>query len=49
MEQTILDGLQNLQLTKEEEEDIPITNQSRLEILEECVLSLFGKLQVNRQ
>lgn len=49
MEQTILDSLQNLQFTKEEEEDIQITNQSRPDILEECVLSLFGKLQVNRQ
>ena len=49
MEQTILDSLQNLQLTKEEEEDIQITNQSRPEILEECALSLFGRLQVNKQ
>ena len=49
MEQTILDSLQNLQLTKEEEEDIQITNQSRPEILEEYALSLFGRLQVNRQ
>lgn len=49
MEQTILESLQNLQLTQEEEEDIQITNQSRPEILEECALSLFGKLQANRQ
>ena len=49
MEQTILDSIQNLQLTKEEEEDIQITNQSRPEILEECTLSLFGRLQVNKQ
>ena len=50
MEQTILDSIQNLQLTKEEEEeDIQITNQSRPKILEECALSLFGRLQANRQ
>lgn len=49
MEQTILDSLQNLQLTKEEEEDILNTSQSRPEILEECVLSLFGRLQLSRQ
>ena len=45
MEQTILDGQQKLQLTKEEEEDIQITTQSKPDLLEECSLSLFGKLQ----
>ena len=44
MEQVILDGLQNLQLTKEEEEGIQLSNPSRDEWLEECHLSLFGKL-----
>nr|POE50650.1 hypothetical protein CFP56_00108 [Quercus suber] len=49
MDQVILDGLQNLQLTKEEEEGIQITAASRAECLEECHLSLFGKLLSDRQ
>ncbi|XP_030974808.1 uncharacterized protein LOC115994718 [Quercus lobata] len=49
MEQAILDGLQNLQLTKEEEEDIQVTLQDRADLLDECALSLFGKLQSDRQ
>ena len=50
MEQTILDGQQKLQLTKEEEEeeDIQITTQSKPDLLEECSLSLFGKIQSDR-
>ena len=49
MEQTILDGLQNLQLAKEDEESIQISAHSRANLLEECHLSLFGKLLSNRQ
>ena len=49
MEQAVLDGLQNLQLTKEEEECIQIMNQGCAELLEECYLSLFGKLPSSRQ
>lgn len=50
MEQAILDGLQNLQLTKEEAEDIQITAHNKPELLEECSLSLFRKLLLsNRQ
>ena len=49
MEQAILDGLQNLQLTKEEEEGIQLSTPSRVEWLEECHLSLFGKLLFDRQ
>ena len=44
MEQAMLDGLQNLQLTKEEEDSIQISIHSRSELLVECHLSLFGKL-----
>ena len=40
--------LQNLCLTKEEEEEIPITTQSREDLLEECLLSLFGRLLSDR-
>ena len=49
MEQAILDGLQSLKLTKEEEEGIQLSIPSRAEWLEECQLSLFGKLLSNRQ
>nr|POE99046.1 6-phosphogluconate dehydrogenase, decarboxylating 2, chloroplastic [Quercus suber] len=48
MEQAVLDGLQNLLLTKEEEECIQITNQGRVELLEDCFLSLSGKLLSSR-
>ena len=36
MDQSILYSLQNLQLTKEEEEAIPITITNSLDLLEEC-------------
>nr|POE54851.1 hypothetical protein CFP56_42022 [Quercus suber] len=49
MEQAVLDGLQNLQLTKEEEDSIQISSHGRNELLEECHLSLFGKLLSDRQ
>lgn len=42
MEQTIVDSLKNLQLMKEEEEDIIISSKSTPDLLEECELSLFG-------
>ena len=49
MEQANLAGLQNLQLTKEEEEDIQVTIRDRADLLEECALSLFGKLLSDKQ
>lgn len=48
MDQIVTEGLQKLQLTKEEE-DIPITVASRLKLLKECHLSLFGRLLSERQ
>lgn len=45
----MLDGLQNLCLTKEDEEEISIITRSKLDFLEECSLSLFGCLLSNRQ
>ena len=44
MEQAMVEGLLNLHLTKEEEEEISITTKSKLELLEECALSLSGRL-----
>ena len=49
MDQSILYSLQNLQLTKEEEEAIPITITNNSNLLEECSLSLFGRLFSDRQ
>nr|POE46551.1 hypothetical protein CFP56_32961 [Quercus suber] len=49
MEQEMIDGLQNMCLMKEEEEGIPITTRSKLDLLEECFLSLFGRLLLDRQ
>ena len=49
MEQGIIESLQNLQLTKEEEENISISAISKTEMLEECSLSLFGRLLSDRQ
>ena len=51
MDQAVIEGLQYLQLTKEEEEeeeDISISTTSKSELLEECALSLFGRLLANR-
>ena len=47
MEQEVVDSLQKLRLTKEEE-DILITNTSRSNLIEECSLSLFGHLLMNQ-
>ena len=48
MEHTIVDSLKNLQLTKEEEEDIFILSNSTPDLLEKCALSLFGRLLADR-
>ena len=44
-----MNSLQNLCLTKEEETEISISAHSRVDFLEECSLSLFGKLLSERQ
>lgn len=48
MDQNVIGGLQHLRLMKDEEVDIPITTMSRSDLLEECALSLFGKLLSDR-
>jgi len=48
MDQSVVEGLLNLCLTKEEEEEITITTKSRADLLEECSLSLFGRLLTDR-
>uniref|UniRef100_A0A7N2M2T1 Uncharacterized protein n=1 Tax=Quercus lobata TaxID=97700 RepID=A0A7N2M2T1_QUELO len=49
MEQEVVSSLQKLCLTKEEEAEISITAHSRADLLEECSLSLFGRLLSDRQ
>ena len=48
MDQEVVNSLGNLKLTKEEEEDIVVANSSSSRILEECSLSLFGRLLLDR-
>lgn len=48
MDQNVIVGLQHLRLMKDEEVDIPITTMRRSDLLEECALSLFGKLLSDR-
>ena len=47
MDQVITDGIQHLQRTKEEEEEIFIST-IRSDLLDECTLSLFGGLLADR-
>ena len=48
MDHSVVEGLLNLCLTKEEEEEITIITKSRADLLEECALSLFGSLLTDR-
>ena len=41
MDQAVLDGIQHLKLTKDEEEDITISTINRLDLLEECVFKFI--------
>ena len=49
MEQNLIDGLQHLRLTKEEEIQISVSEEDRAQVFEECSLSLFGKLLMDRK
>ena len=48
MDQDVINGLQHLQLTKEEEEEISISTSGSSNLLEEFELSLFGRLLADR-
>ena len=48
MDQEVVNSLGNLKLTREEEEDIVVANSSSSGILQECSLSLFGRLLSDR-
>ena len=43
MDEDVVDRMTNLKLTAEEEEDIQVSEEGRLDELEGCVLSLIGK------
>ena len=49
MDMSVINDLQHLRLTKDEEEDIQISSMNRSDLMEECALSLFGKLLTDRQ
>ena len=48
MDNMVVEGLSNLSLTKEEEEEIYIKSRCKSDLLEECSLSLFGRLLADR-
>ena len=48
MDNMVVEGLSNLRLTKEEEEEISIKSRCKSDLLEECSLSLFGQLLADR-
>ena len=43
MANDVIDSLENMKLTSEEEEVIPISDEGQLEAIESCNLSLTGK------
>ena len=43
MADDVIDKLENMKLTTEKEEVIPISDEGRLEAIEDCTLSLMGK------
>ena len=43
MAKEVIDSLENMKLTEEEEETIIITEEARLPEIESCILSLIGK------
>ena len=49
MEQDIIEGLKYMRLTKEEEGLFSIAEEDRAQVFEECSLSLFGKLLMDRK
>ena len=49
MDLSVLEDLQHLCLTKDEEEEIQISSMNKSDLIEECALSLFGKLLSDRQ
>ena len=48
MDHMVVEGLSNLSLTKEEEEEIPTKWRRKSDLLEECLLNLFGRLLADR-
>nr|POE58612.1 hypothetical protein CFP56_50201 [Quercus suber] len=49
MEQDLIEGMTHIRLTKEEEVHISVSGEGKSELLEECSLSLMGRLLTNRK
>ena len=49
MEQDLIEGMKHMRLTKEEEVHILVSEEGRSELLEECSLSLIGRLLTDRK
>ena len=49
MEQDLIEGIKHMRLTKDEEVQIIVLGEGRVEMLEECALSLVGRLLTNRK
>nr|POE59835.1 hypothetical protein CFP56_67277 [Quercus suber] len=49
MEQDQIEGMKHMQLTTEEEVQISVPGEGRSELLEECLLSLMGRLLTDRK
>lgn len=43
MANEVIDGLENMKFTTEEDEVITISDKGRVEAIEDCTLSLMGK------
>ena len=49
MEQYLIEGIKHMRLTKEEEVQIVVSGEDKAEMLEQCALSMVGRLLTNRK
>ena len=49
MEQDLIEGTKHMRLTKDEEVQIVVLGEDKAEMLEECALSMVGRLLTNRK
>ena len=48
MEENLIEGIKHMKLTIEEEIQIAVSREGRTELIEECALSLVGRLMSER-
>ena len=48
MEENLIEGIKHMKLTREEEIQIAVSGEGRTELIEECTLSLDGRLMSDR-